>query len=191
MATKSVIRSNSKRKHYIVVYKGDNVIAQGYADDVAKELNITYSTLSYMMSPAYQRRVAMHKHRPSGYTTVVDLDEKPKRPTPQQVARYYLMHDVENTSDRFDLSPTTVIRYFKRVYGCSKQEWRRKQRDCENDGLESISWYQQVALFYLTHTLDVTSFNYNCDTNRIIAIFKSVYGCSKREYIKKQYAKQN
>lgn len=57
MATKSVIRSNSKRKHYIVVYKGDDAIAQGYADDVAKELHIAYSTLSYMMSPAYKKRV--------------------------------------------------------------------------------------------------------------------------------------
>ncbi len=127
MATKSVIRSNSKRKHYIVVYKGDDAIAQGYADDVAKELKIAYSTLSYMMSPAYKRRVAMHKHRPSGYTAVVDLDEQSKRPTPQQVARYYLRHDAVTTAEHYNCLTSTVSRYFRQVHGCSKREYIKKQ----------------------------------------------------------------
>lgn len=128
MATKSVIRSNSKRNHYIVVYKGDDAIAQGYADDVAKELHIAYSTLSYMMSPAYKKRVDTHKHRLKGYTTVVDLDEKTEMPTPKQVARYYLGHDAVTTAKHYNCSTATVSRYFRQVHGCSKYEYIRKQR---------------------------------------------------------------
>ncbi|AJT51619.1 hypothetical protein LBLM1_11390 (plasmid) [Limosilactobacillus mucosae LM1] len=132
MATKSVIRSNSKRKHYIVVYKGDNAIAQGYADDVAKELNITYSTLSYMMSPAYKKRVDTHKHRLKGYTTVVDLDEKPKMPTPKQVANYYLRHSTGETAEHYNCSTATVCRFFRQVHGCSKYQYLEKQYAKQN-----------------------------------------------------------
>lgn len=128
MATKSVIRSNSKRKHYIIVYKGDDAIAQGYADDVAKELHIAYSTLSYMMSPAYKKRVDTHKHRLKGYTTVVDLDEKTEMPTPKQVARYYLRHDAVTTAEHYNCSTATVCRYFRRVYGCNKQQYLRMSK---------------------------------------------------------------
>ena len=128
MATKSVIRSNSKRHHYIVAYKGDDAIAQGYADDVAKELNIAYSTLSFMLSPTYKKRVNTREHRLKGYTTVVDLDENPTMPTPKRVANYYLRHSADATAEYYNCSASTVCRYFRQVHGCSKYEYIRKQR---------------------------------------------------------------
>lgn len=127
MATKSVIRSNSKRKHYIVVYKGDDAIAQGYADDVAKELNIAYSTLSFMLSPTYKKRVNTREHRLKGYTTVVDLDENPKMPAPKRVANYYLRHSAGETAEHYNCSIETVFRYFRQVHGCSKYQYLKKQ----------------------------------------------------------------
>lgn len=117
----------SRRNHWVVVYKGDNAIAQGYARDVIKELNISFSTLSFMLSPAYKKRVNTHKHRLKGYTTVVDLDEKPKMPTPKQVARYYLRHDAVTTAEHYNCSTATVSRYFRQVYGCSKYQYLKKQ----------------------------------------------------------------
>lgn len=134
MAEKSVgLRDmKSRRNHWVVVYKGDNAIAQGYARDVAKELNISFSTLSYMMSPAYQRRVAMHEHRPSGYTTVVDLDENPEMPPPQRVARYYLNHNLEDTKTEFNISSSTICRDFRLVYGCDKCKYIREQHRKQN-----------------------------------------------------------
>lgn len=127
MATKSVIRSNSKRKHYIIVYKGDDAIAQGYADDVAKELHIAYSTLSFMLSPTYKKRVNTREHRLKGYTTVVDLDENPKMPAPKRVANYYLRHSAGETAGHYNCSIETVFRYFRQVHGCSKYQYLKKQ----------------------------------------------------------------
>lgn len=129
MAEKSVgLRDmKSRRNHWVVVYKGDNAIAQGYARDVIKELNISFSTLSFMLSPAYKKRVNTHKHRLKGYTTVVDLDEKPKMPTPKQVARYYLRHDAVTTAEHYNCSTATVSRYFRQVHGCSKYQYLKKQ----------------------------------------------------------------
>ena len=126
----------SRRNHWVVVYKGDNAIAQGYARDVIKELNISFSTLSYMLSPAYKRRVDTPKHRPSGYTTVIDLDEKPEMPTPKRVARYYLTHSLEDTKAKFNIGQSTVCRYFRLVHGCSKNTYLKnaiqgtKSRKC-------------------------------------------------------------
>ena len=134
MATKSVgaIRKKSKRSHYMVAYKGDKVLAQGIGEDVAKALNISFATLSFYLSPSYQKRLATHQHGLCGYITIVDLDENPKMPTPKRVANYYLRHSAGETAEHHNCSIETVFRYFRQVHGCSKYQYLKKQYGKQN-----------------------------------------------------------
>lgn len=41
-----------------------------------------------------------------------------------------------------------------------------------------------IANYYLHHSMDATSFKFDCNVKQIPEIFKGVYGCSKRDYLK-------
>lgn len=44
--------------------------------------------------------------------------------------------------------------------------------------------YKCIANYYLHHSMDATSFKFDCNVKQIPEIFKGVYGCSKRDYLK-------
>lgn len=123
-----VVRRKPRRLHYMVAYKGDKVLAQGSGEDVAKALNVSFATLSFYLSPSYQKRLTTHQHGRCGYITIVDLDENPTMPTPKRVANYYLRHSADATAEHYNCSASTVCRYFRQVHGCSKFEYIKKQR---------------------------------------------------------------
>ena len=41
-----------------------------------------------------------------------------------------------------------------------------------------------IANNYLHHSMDATSFEFDCNVKQIPEIFKGVYGCSKRDYLR-------
>lgn len=44
--------------------------------------------------------------------------------------------------------------------------------------------YKCIANYYMRHSMDETSFKFDCNVKQVSEIFKAVYGCSKRDYLK-------
>lgn len=88
----------------------------------------------------------------------------------KQIADYYLTNTEKATCVKFNVAVQTVRRAFKRIYGCSRTEYKRGAS------------MQEIANYYLTHTLTETKKMFNTSSQFIDRAFIQVYGSSKSKY---------
>lgn len=87
-----------------------------------------------------------------------------------EVAEFYLRHSMKETVNEFKIHETTVHRYFKNIYGKSKETYIRE------------TFMTEVATYYLLNDLDKTVDKYDIPKYAIKNYFIAVYGKSKTKY---------
>jgi len=58
----------------LAVYKGDNLICIGTAEECAEHMGVLVATVKFYLTPTYQRKIAKRKN-PRNYITVERLEE--------------------------------------------------------------------------------------------------------------------
>lgn len=91
--------------------------------------------------------------------------------TIQNVVDHYLLHPIGETMRKFNISYSTVIKYFKLVHGTGKHTYVRQ------------SMIQEVAQYYLTHSSKDTQSKFNISDNTVTTYFYEVFGKTKAAYL--------
>lgn len=100
------------------------------------------------------------------------------------------------TVEKLHVKPATVDWYMSNAHIKRLDEQHVKNGivivDVDADGQSAREMYmartkarnKRIAEYYVNHSMDATSFEFGCNVKRIPEIFKGVYGCSKRDYLK-------
>lgn len=90
------------------------------------------------------------------------------------VAEYYKNHSMKDTVKKFNINEASVRRHFKRVYGISREEYKR----------EKLKY--KTSEHFLNNNAEETRKKYGISVTTIQKYFKEVYGMGKEEYLKRR-----
>lgn len=94
----------------------------------------------------------------------------PKR---SEIAEYALTHSYEDTGRNFNVNKNTVLRYFRLVYGKTKQEYIYDE------------YKDDIVEYYIHHSMKEVMDKFPMiEKSRIPIYFKQVHGMTKSQYIK-------
>ena len=107
--------------------------------------------------------------------TITTITKEPSYEDKREIAEFYLTHNKETTTKKFDVSQSTLQRYFFEIFNIEKSEY-------------NYIYNLKIAAYYLTHSEQQTIERFGLSKSNINlkVLFENVFGISdKIEYIKK------
>lgn len=96
------------------------------------------------------------------------------------VANYYICHSILETQQRFHCSVEHIRNCFIDVYGISKKEYYYRKRQDERS-----NHYQEVADYYLQHTIAETMAAFDIEQKSLVThYFRRAYQMAKGQFLK-------
>lgn len=152
-------------------------------DSYCKQNNITLIRVTYK----YNTIPSVTQYLGKELNITLQEPKTPYNPTVQDVVNYYMNHSLSETMDKFHIGENTITKYFKSVYGMTKSKYMKKQGYALNRTSKvKLEIMEKVANYYLTHDVEETSCKFSINKPIVFRYFDTVYGTSKRKYLRQQ-----